>query len=103
MLTLSRQTPKRGTTCQRCMIIRYFILMGFALALLLIAIDKDRAYLGAITPMHAAIVIIAVGIVGFVTKMALWKLKERVSISSGYEQAERQEACSAETDQTSSR
>ena len=103
MLTLSQQTPKRGTTCQRCMIIRYFILMVFALAMLLIAIDKDRAFLGAITPMHAAIAIISVGIVGFVTKMALWKLKERASISSGHEQAERQEACLAETDQKSSR
>ena len=102
MLTLSRQTPKRGTTCQRCMIIRYFILVGFAVAMLLIAADGGVAYLGSVTPMHAAIAVIIVGMTGFVIKVALWRLEERAALSSGPEQAEPPEACRTETDQTSS-
>ena len=102
MLTLSRQTPKRGTTCQRCLIIRYFILMAFALAMVLIAADGGLAYLGSATPMHAAMAVITVGMIGFVIKVVLWKLEDRAPLTSGRGQAAPPEASPQGTDQTSS-
>lgn len=102
MLTLSRHTPKRGTTCQRCLIIRYFILVGFALAMVLIAADGGLTYLASATPMHGAIAVITVGMIGFVIKFVLWRLETRAALSSGPEQAGQPEASPTGTDQTSS-
>jgi len=102
MLTLSRQTPKRGTTCQRCLIIRYFILVAFAVAMVLIIADDGLEYLASATPMHAAIAVITVGMIGFAIKLVLWRLEERAALSSGPEQAAPPEACPAGSDQTSS-
>ena len=102
MLSLSRHTPKRGTTCQRCVIIRYFILMAFAVAMFTIIADDGLVYLGSATPMHAAIAVITIGMIGFVIKLVLWRLEIRAAVSSGRAQAEQPEVSPQETDQTSS-
>ena len=102
MLSLSRHTPKRGTTCQRCLIIRYFILVTFAIAIFTVIIDDNMSYLGAATPMHAALAIIGVGLVGFVVKLVVWRMEEGAKLSSGHEQDAPQAACREETGQTSS-
>lgn len=101
MLSLSRQTPKRGTTCQRCQIIRYFVLVAFGIAIFTLIADSDRHYLGSATPMHAALAIMAVGVIGFVVKVAIWKLENRQGINSDPEQASPQEASRTGTGQTS--
>ena len=101
MLSLSRQTPKRGTTCQRCLIIRYFVLVAFGIAIFTLIADSDRHYLGSATPMHAALAIMAVGVIGFVVKVAIWKLENRQGINSDPEQASPQEASRTGTGQTS--
>ena len=102
MLSLSRHIPKRGTTCQRCLIIRYFILVAFGIALFTLIADGERHYLGSATPMHAAMAIMVVGVIGFVVKLVFWKLESSADASSGPEQAAPQAASPSETDQTSS-
>ena len=103
MLTLSKQTPKRGSTCQTCMVVRIFVISAILLASFTIVADDRMHILASITPMHAALAIIAIGMTGFVVKLLFWWQKQAEKVSSGHEQAAPQEACSEENDQTSSR
>ena len=103
MITLSKQTPKRGSTCQTCMVVRLFVMAAILVAAFIIVADDRMRILASVTPMHAAMAVIAVGIAGFVVKLLVWRREQAENVSSGREQAAQQEACSAETDQTSSR
>ena len=103
MLTLSKQTPKRGSTCQTCMVVRMFVIAAILVAAFTIATDDKLHILASVTPMHAALAIIAIGITSFAVKLLLWRLKQAANVSSGHEPSEPQEACLGETDQTSSR
>ena len=103
MLTLSKQTPKRGSICQTCMVVRMFVIAAIVLASFTIVADDRMHILASITPMHAAFAIIAVGMVGFVVKLFIWRREQAENVSSGREQAAQKEACSAETGQTSNR
>lgn len=103
MITRSRQTPKRGTTCQRCLIIRYFILMALAVAVFAMIVDDGMRYLSFVTPMRAGLAIVAVGLMGFIVKFVMWRLEERAMLSDGPSQDAQQEAVSEETDHKSSR
>ena len=103
MLTLSKQTPKRGSTCQTCMVVRMFVIAAILVAAFIIVADDRMLILASVTPMHAALAVIAIGLTGFVVKLLAWRREQAETVSSGREQAAQQEACSAETDQTSSR
>ena len=103
MLTLFKQTPKRGSTCQTCMFVRMFLIMAILVAAFIIIADDRMHILASVTPMHAALAVIAIGLTGFVVKLLAWRREQAETVSSGREQAAQQEACSAETDQTSSR
>ena len=103
MLTLSKQTPKRGSTCQTCMVVRMFVIAAILVAAFIIVADDRMHILASVTPMHAALAVIAIGLTGFVVKLLAWRREPAETVSSGREQAAQQEACSAETDQTSSR
>ena len=103
MLTLSRQTPKRGSTCQTCTVVRMFVIAAILVAAFTIVADDKMHILSSVTPMHAALAIIAIGITGFLVKLLLWRLKLAANVSSGHEPDEPQEAYLGETDQTSSR
>ena len=103
MLTLSKQTPKRGSTCQTCMVVRMFVIAAILVAAFIIVADDRMHILASVTPMHAALAVIAIGITGFVVKLLAWRREQAENVNSGREQAAQQEACSAETDQTSSR
>ena len=61
MLTLSKQTPKRGSTCQTCMVVRMFVIAAILVAAFTIATDDKLHILASVTPMHAALAIIAIG------------------------------------------
>ena len=102
MLTLSKQTPKRGSTCQTCMVVRMFVISAILVAAFTIVADDKMHILSSVTPMHAALAIIAIGIIGFLVKLLLWRLEQAANVSSGHEPIEPQEAFSGETDQTSS-
>ena len=103
MLTLSKQTPKRGSTCQTCMVVRMFVIAAILVAAFIIVADDRMHILASVTPMNAALAVIAIGLTGFVVKLLAWRREQAETVSSGREQAAQQEACSAETDQTSSR
>ena len=103
MLTLSKQTPKRGSTCQTCMVVRMFVIAAILVAAFIIVADDRMHILASVTPMHAALAVIAIGLMGFVVKLLAWRREQVENVSSGCELAAQQEACSAETDQTSSR
>ena len=103
MLTLSKQTPKRGSTCQTCMVIRMFVIAAILVAAFIIVADDRMHILASVTPMHAALAVIAVGLTGFVVKLLAWQREQVGNVSSGREQAAQKEACSAETGQTSNR
>ena len=103
MLTLSKQTPKRGSTCQTCMVVRMFVIAAILVAAFIIVADDRMHILASVTPMHAALAVIAIGLTGFVVKLLAWRREQVEYVSSGREQAAQQEACSAETGQTSSR
>ena len=103
MLTLSKQTPKRGSTCQTCMVVRMFVIAAILVAAFTIVADDKLQMLASVTPMHAALAIIAIGITGFAVKLLLWRLEQEANVSSGREPDEPQEAYLEETDQTSSR
>ena len=103
MLTLSKQTPKRGSTCQTCMVVRMFVISAILVAAFTIVADDKMHILSSVTPIHAALAIIAIGIIGFLVKLLLWRLEQAANVSSGHEPSEPQEACLGETDQTSSR
>ena len=67
-------------------------------------IVNDRLHiLASVTPMHAALSIIAIGLMGSLVKLWIWRREQAGNVSFGREQAAQQEACSAETDQKSSR
>mgnify|MGYP004293450819 FL=1 len=103
MLTLSKQTPKRGSTCQTCMVVRTFVIAAILVAAFTIVADDKMHILSSVTPMHAALAIIAIGLTGFAVKLLLWRLEQEANVSSGREPDEPQEAYLGETDQTSSR
>ena len=103
MLTLSKHTPKRGSTCQTCIVVRMFVIAAIFVAAFTIVADDKMHILASITPMHAALVVIAIGMAGFVVKLLVWRRDQAKNVSSGHEQAAQQEAYSAETGQTSSR
>ena len=103
MLTLSKHTPKRGSTCQTCIVVRMFVIAAIFEAAFTIVADDKMHILASITPMHAALVVIAIGMAGFVVKLLVWRRDQAKNVSSGHEQAAQKEACSAETGQMSSR
>lgn len=77
MITLSRTRPSRYTGCQRCRVIRLFMLTVFMLVVLgLLASDKME-YLQFISAERAALAIWVVGGVGFVIKLVLWRMEKR--------------------------
>ncbi len=81
MITLSRTRPSRYTGCQRCRVIRLFMLTVFMLVILgLLASDKME-YLQFISAERAALAIWVVGGVGFVIKLVFWRLEKRRAAS----------------------
>jgi hypothetical protein len=85
------------------MVVRMFVIAAILVAAFIIVADDRMHILASVTPMHAALAVIAIGLTGFVVKLLAWRREKAEIVSSGREQAAQQEACSAETDQTSSR
>ena len=77
MLTLFKQTPKRGSTCQTCMVVRMFVIAAILVAAFIIIADDRMHILASVTPMHAALAVIAIGMAGFVVKLLAWRRPNR--------------------------
>ena len=96
MLSQSRHTPKRGTTCQRCKIIRMFMVVALAIAVFAIMANDRMHLFGFVTPMGAALAILVIGIAGFVVKLFVWRREVARVVTSGLAPAAQQEAVSEE-------
>ena len=99
MLTLSRQTPKRGTTCQRCLVIRYFVIGAIGMAMFALMAGDRLQLVGGFTPLHACIAIVSIGMAGFVLRFVMWKLESRQAVSGDPAPDEQPAAYREETDQ----
>ena len=84
------------------MVVRMFVIAAILVAAFTIVADDKLHILSSVTPMHAALAIIAIGITGFAVKLRLWRLEQAANVSSGHEPDEPQEVCLGETGQTSS-
>ena len=76
------------------MVVRMFVIAAILVAAFTIVVDDKMHILSSVTPMHAALAIIAIGITGFAVKLQLWRLEQAANVSSGHEPSEPQEACS---------
>lgn len=77
MITLSKQTLQRKAGCQRCRIIRLFMLTVLMMVLLgLLASDKLHV-LQEVTTARVAMVIWIIGGVGFFAKLGFWLWQRR--------------------------
>ena len=85
------------------MVVRMFVVAAILVAAFIIVADDRMHILASVTPMHAALAVIAIGLTGFVVKLLSWRREQAENVNFGREQAAQQEACLAETDQTSSR
>ena len=102
MLSLSRHTPKRGTTCQRCRIIRMFMIVALFIAIFAFMAHDKMHLLGFVTPMRAGLAILVFGIAGFVVKIFVWRREVARVVTSGLAPAAPQEAGSEENGHMSS-
>ena len=85
MLSQLRHSPKRGSKCQRCLIIRYFILTAFSLFVFTISVEGGLHYLGFITPMGVGITIVSLGVGIFAAKILVWRLEILSPFRGGHE------------------
>ena len=84
MITLSRNRPARGSTCQRCRIIRSFIAFVIMLGIFSLVAGESARFLQLVTPERAASAIwIAGGILSLV-KVAAWLRSRHGGISADH-------------------
>ena len=89
MITLTRNRPARGSTCQRCRIIRSFIAFAIMLGIFALVVDDSARFLQAVTPERAASAIWMAGGVLFLVKLGAWLRGRRTSVSADHAPAER--------------
>ena len=84
MITLSRNRPARGSTCQRCQIIRSFIAFAIMLGIFSLVIDDSAQFLRVVTPERAASAIWIAGGILFLVKLGAWLRERRVTVSADH-------------------
>ena len=75
-MIITRTDVKRGP-CQRCSIIRSFVLFTFMLIILALVGGDRFAVIDFLTPAWFATAIIVIGITGFLVKLISWKFFNR--------------------------
>ena len=71
---LQTRTDVKAAPCERCRIIRAFIMFVIMLVLLALVAGDKLAYLNFLDAKFFAALIMAVGGVGFILKLLYWKL-----------------------------
>lgn len=89
MITLSRSRPARGSTCQRCRIIRSFIAFAIMLGIFSLVVDDSARFLQQVTPERAASAIWIAGGILFLVKLRTWLRERRASVSADHAPAGR--------------
>ena len=75
---LQTRTDAKSGPCQRCRIIRSFIMFTFMLVILAIVGGKKLEAINFLTPAWFATAIIALGLCGFLIKLVSWKLFNKI-------------------------
>jgi len=77
-IMLQTRTDAKSGPCQRCRIIRSFIMFTFMLVILAIVGGKRLEVINFLTPAWFATAVIALGLCGFLIKLVSWKLFNKV-------------------------
>ena len=75
---LQTRTDVKALPCERCRIIRSFIIFVFMLVLLAVVAGDKLTYLNFLDAELFAALIMVVGGVGFVVKLVHWKFSNQV-------------------------
>jgi len=75
---LQTRTDAKSGPCQRCRIIRSFIMFTFMLVILAIVGGKRFEVINFLTPAWFATAIVAIGLCGFLIKLISWKLFNKI-------------------------
>ena len=70
---LQTRTDVKALPCERCRIIRSFIMFVFMLVLLAVVAGDKLAYLNFLNAEFFAALIIVVGSFGFIVKLVYWR------------------------------
>jgi disulfide bond formation protein DsbB len=74
---LQTRTDVKAVPCERCRIIRSFIMFVIMLVLLALVAGDKLAYLNFLNAEFFATMIMVIGGVGFIVKLAFWKFISR--------------------------
>ena len=74
---LQTRTDVKAVPCERCRIIRSFIMFVIMLVLLALVAGDKLSYLNFLNAEFFATVILVVGGLGFIVKLVYWKLVTR--------------------------
>ena len=75
---LQTRTDVKALPCERCRIIRSFIMFVFMLVLLAFVAGDKLAYLNFLDAEFFAALIMVVGVVGFIVKLVYWRFSIQV-------------------------
>ena len=75
---LQTRTDVKALPCERCRIIRSFIMFVFMLVLLALVAGDKLAYLNFLDAEFFAALIMVVGVVGFIVKLVYWRFSIQV-------------------------
>ena len=75
---LQTRTDVKALPCERCHIIRSFIMLVFMLVLLAFVAGDKLAYLNFLNADFFAALIMVVGVVGFIVKLVYWRFSVQV-------------------------
>ena len=76
---LQTRTDVKALPCERCRIIRSFIMFVFMLVLLAVVAGDKLAYLNFLDAEFFAALIIVVGGVGFIVKLVYWRFYKQAN------------------------
>ena len=74
---LQTRTDVKALPCERCRIIRSFIMLVFMLVLLAVVAGDKLAYLNFLDAEFFATMFMVVGVVGFIVKLIYWKFSNQ--------------------------
>ena len=75
---LQTRTDVKALPCERCRIIRSFIMFVFMLVLLALVAGDKLAYLNFLDAEFFAALIMVVGVIGFIVKLVYWRFSIQV-------------------------
>ena len=75
---LQTRTDVKALPCERCRIIRSFIMFVFMLVLLAVVAGDKLTYLNFLDAKFFATLIMVVGVLGFIVKLVYWRFSIQI-------------------------